>query len=345
MHTIYSLDDTIKSFFETQPGVTRQQCDNLAISLVGGPVSPTPIQGAFSYTVIAGVQQAKIVQFRAQSSVLDMKTLSLARAIHGEIVVACAYHGDIGQPSPLSVYEMDRLPGTTYIEARCINGHSTEPSPETSLQHSNTVEDFARYVELYATSDRADCTGRFFAASWKHRQIKPLDVAETIHKDCEQKLELLSRVLPVRYTESLSKARTELPLLFTSAYPLVLSHDDLCEMNILVDLNSGHITGIIDWAEARILPFGFSLWGFENVLGFMDSQGWHYYNNHRELEKCFWQAFEQSVGGVSEADRQAIRVARMVGFFLRYGFVWEDGVRQIPAKESDSSLKYLDALV
>jgi hypothetical protein len=156
MHTIYSLDDTIKSFFETQPAVTRQQCDDLAVSLVGGPVNPTPIQGAFSYTVIAGVQQTKIVQFRAQSSVLDMKSLSLARAIHGEIVATCVYHGEVGQPSPLSVYEMDRLPGITYIEARCRNGHSIEPSPETAFQHSSTVVDFARCVKPYATSGRAD---------------------------------------------------------------------------------------------------------------------------------------------------------------------------------------------
>jgi hypothetical protein len=184
---------------------------------------------------------------------------------------------------------------------------------------------------------------RFFAASWKHRQTKPLDVVEAIHQDYQQKLDLLSRALPFRFTENLRKVRAELPLLFTSTYPLVLSHDDLCEMNIFVDPNTGHITGIIDWAEARILPFGISLWGFENMLGYMDSQGWHYYNNHHKLENLFWQTFEETVGGVSEAHRQAIRVARMAGFFLRYGFVWEDGVREIPAKEPDSALRYLDA--
>jgi hypothetical protein len=132
-------------------------------------------------------------------------------------------------------------------------------------------------------------------------------------------------------------------LLFTSTYPLVLSHDDLCEMNIFVDPNTGHITGIIDWAEARIFLFGISLWGFENMLGYMDSRGWHYYNNHHKLENLFWQTFEETVGGVLETDRQALRVARMAGFFLRYDFVWEDGVREIAAKEPDSALRYLDA--
>jgi len=114
-------------------------------------------------------------------------------------------------------------------------------------------------------------------------------------------------------------------------------------MNIFVDPNTKHVTGIVDWAEAMILPFGISLWGLENILGYMDSQGWHYYKNHQKLGKLFWKTFEETVGGVSEGDRQAIRVARMAGFFLHYGFVWEDGVREIPAKEPDSSLRYLDA--
>ncbi|OAG39644.1 hypothetical protein AYO21_06112 [Fonsecaea monophora] len=171
----------------------------------------------------------------------------------------------------------------------------------------------------------------------------PCNVIEAINHDYEQKFDLLSQALPSRFTENLRRVRAELSLLFTSTHPLVLSHDDLCEMNIFVDPNTGHVTGIIDWAEASILPFGISLWAFENILGYMDSQGWHYYNNRDKLEDLFWQTFEEAVGGISETDRQAIRVARMAGFFLRYGFVWEDGVREIPAKESDSDLRYLDA--
>ncbi|PVH69949.1 hypothetical protein DL98DRAFT_149787 [Cadophora sp. DSE1049] len=131
-----------------------------------------------------------------------------------------------------------------------MNGLSIEPSLETASRQSNTVVGFAR----------------FFAASWKHRQIKPLDVVEAIHQDYEQKLDLLSPALPFRFIENLRKVRAELPLLFISTYPLALSHDDLCEMKIFVDPNTGHITGIIDWAEARILPFGISLWGSRTCL-------------------------------------------------------------------------------
>ena len=44
MHPIYSLDNAINSFFESQSTVTRQQCDELAASLVGEPVNPAPIR-------------------------------------------------------------------------------------------------------------------------------------------------------------------------------------------------------------------------------------------------------------------------------------------------------------
>ena len=58
----------------------------------------------------------------------------------------------------------------------------------------------------------------------------------------------------------------QLPSIFSGVgmVPLVLTHGDHCEMNILVDPEDGNIMGIVDWAEARTLPFGFTLYGFEN---------------------------------------------------------------------------------
>lgn len=113
-------------------------------------------------------------------------------------------------------------------------------------------------------------------------------------------------------------------------------------MNILVDPGTGHITWVIDWAEARICPFGVSLWGLENVLGHMNSQGWHYHPHHHSLRDLFWQTFETDVGGVSEEDKQSVQIARMAGLFLRYGFAWADGGRE-PVEEGATSFKYLDA--
>lgn len=115
-------------------------------------------------------------------------------------------------------------------------------------------------------------------------------------------------------------------------------------MNVLIDPETGSITGIVDWAEARILPFGFSLWGFENILGYMDSEGWHYYDNRHELEGIFWKTFLVEASSASEDDLQLIRAARMAGLFCRYGFVMDGKtVRKVVSESDSSSLAYLDA--
>ena len=115
-------------------------------------------------------------------------------------------------------------------------------------------------------------------------------------------------------------------------------------MNILINFETGNITGIVDWAEARVLPFGFALWGLENMFGYMDSTGWHYYDNRHELEEHFWQAFWTKTHNTSEGDMQLIRSARMVGLFCRYGFTVEGKTLKGMIVPTDpSSLMYLDA--
>jgi len=44
------------------------------------------MQGSNSYTVIAGPNDNKIIQFREQTALLDMKILALAKDIHGDLV-------------------------------------------------------------------------------------------------------------------------------------------------------------------------------------------------------------------------------------------------------------------
>lgn len=79
--------------------------------------------------------------------------------------------------------------------------------------------------------------------------------------------DLLARDLPSRFASNLERVRKELPSVFLNALPFVLSHGDLNVMNLLINTETGNITGIVDWAESRILPFGFALYGLENVLG------------------------------------------------------------------------------
>lgn len=74
----------------------------------------------------------------------------------------------------------------------------------------------------------------------------------------QSSFDLLARNLPSRFAANLERVREELPSLF-KVLPFVLSHGDLNMMNLLVNPKTGNITGIVDWAEARILPFGFAL--------------------------------------------------------------------------------------
>ncbi|KAF2794060.1 hypothetical protein K505DRAFT_242956 [Melanomma pulvis-pyrius CBS 109.77] len=331
MPQIYALDNRINEFFETQSSITRQQCDNMAISLAGGPISPVPIQGAFSYTVTAGAAQSKIVQFRTHTSLLDMNTLTVARKIHPDFVPATTFYGTLGESeaSSLSVYGMEKISGTTYIEARFYDESTAEAQLEAELLRLTTVRDFAR----------------FFAQAWKSSQSLSPDQTDALHLLQRTDLELLYQSLPPRFSDILQQLRTHLPLLNKPTFPLVLTHGDLCEMNILINPKTGHITGIIDWAEAKLLPFGFALWGFLNVIGWMDSNGWHYYSNCQDLEEQFWKTFDECVGGVSEEQRFAIRVSATIGTIFRYGFVWDEGVRRRPVTELDYTIKYLDAFI
>lgn len=93
-------------------------------------------------------------------------------------------------------------------------------------------------------------------------------------------------------------------------------------MNLLIDPATGRLTGVVDWAEARVLPFGLALYGLENVLGYMDGEGWHYFEREAALREGFWRVFREETG-VGEEVMQGIEVVRMVGLFYRYGFVFD----------------------
>ncbi|KAI1114263.1 hypothetical protein F5Y14DRAFT_461770 [Nemania sp. NC0429] len=200
--------------------------------------------------------------------------------------------------------------------------------PDSAARQRNTTTDLAR----------------FFAQSWNHSQQLPPDEAAALLAEFRDKFDLLHRSLPSRFTSNLDRVRKESPLLFSKALPLVLTHQDLCEMNILIDPETGRITGIIDWADARILPFGFSLWGFENIIGYMNSEGWHYYDNRHELQRIFWDTFRAEAKNLSDDDLCLIQVTRIAGLFCRYRFILDGQVCKGAVDESDvSSFCYLDA--
>ncbi|KAJ5882722.1 uncharacterized protein N7473_011156 [Penicillium subrubescens] len=313
----YSLEDTINRFFSGRT-VTREQCDQIAVEITGEAVEPVRLQGAFSYTVAA---RGLLVQFRVPESLLDTEKLGLARKIFGNVVPSCVNKGVIGSSPSLTIYVMKKVPGITYIEVPLTTLHSTS-------WQEKTVSDFSR----------------FFANSWLNR-LSEAHHSEQSLEDLQGKLDILVHGLPSRFTAVISKLREELPAIFAPTYPLALTHADLCEMNLIVDAKLGGINGIVDWAEAKILPFGMSLWGFQNMLGIMNSSGWHYHENSSRLEGIFWDTFHSQVGKISDVEKKAMKIAERTGLVLRYGFTWEDGNVERPANEQDSSIRYLDAFL
>ncbi|KAK6215675.1 hypothetical protein QIS74_08694 [Colletotrichum tabaci] len=123
---------------------------------------------------------------------------------------------------------------------------------------------------------------RFFASAWINKPLlrhTPQDTQE-LFDHYESILNRLSQSLPERFQQKLCEVRQSLPLLFRPDYVMTVNHDDLLEMNIHVDKETGRITGIVDWADAKIAPFGTSLWGLETVLGIQTSSSWLFHPDH-----------------------------------------------------------------
>ena len=180
--------------------------------------------------------------------------------------------------------------------------------------------------------------------AWINRPKKSSDNIPDLFAHYIRILDQLSQGLPKRFLPKLAEVRQGLPLLFRSNYPIILNHDDLLEMNIHIDKDTGHITGIVDWADAKIAPFGTSLWGLETVLGVQTSSRWLYHPKHEYLRDKFWETFNKIVGYLSDDDRQAIEIGRLFGLFRTYGFDRRpEQDNATPLKEGDQELVCLDA--
>lgn len=76
----------------------------------------------------------------------------------------------------------------------------------------------------------------------------------------------------------------------------------------------------------------------------MDSKGWHYYDNSRELESLFWVIFCEQTKVFADDSLNLINFAWSAGLFCRYGFI--GGVMDVKSADDQfdhSSIAYLDA--
>ncbi|EEQ30019.1 hypothetical protein McanMca71_007960 [Microsporum canis] len=294
----------ISQFFKRHVFNTREDCDRLAANILNGLVSPTPVQGATSYTVAAAGSR-KVVQFR--SSKLDMECIENARLSYRGFVPNCELYGTAGD---IYVYVWDLVPGPAFCQVR-RQFLSLGIGMEQRLHQ--TVLDFAR----------------FFASAWNNRPAVKQPTG--ILKEYREILDQLSLSLPNRLQLKLDQVRQGLPLLFRPGYPMALQHDDLLENNIHIDEVTGHITGIVDWADAIVAPFGVSLGGLETIIGVQTASSWHFHPSHVSLRQHFWDMFYREIGDISEEDQRSIEIARLFGLFRTHGFEGEKAAAYLGA--------------
>lgn len=149
----------------------------------------------------------------------------------------------------------------------------------------------------------------------------------------ESQLQQLHKGLPVQFRATLERVLKRLPELFTEDLPLVPNHTDLLENNIHVSPETGNITGICDWMDASVGPFGTSIERLECLLGARTMEGWRWMPDQVNLRRQFWQAFYDAVGSRTPELEQRIDTARLVGIFLTHGLVWVDAEKREPVTE------------
>jgi len=82
----------ISKFFKRHESTTKDECNRVAADILKSPVSPTPIQGATSYTVAADSGQIpKVIQFRSLK--LNIELVEYARQTYKDFVPDCEYEG------------------------------------------------------------------------------------------------------------------------------------------------------------------------------------------------------------------------------------------------------------
>ena len=132
---------------------------------------------------------------------------------------------------------------------------------------------------------------------------------------------------------------------------MVLLHKDFGDCNIMVEEESCHLVGVIDWAEAEIGPFGTNLHSLQDLMSKLHlKNGWIRYEDYDDLARSFWETFGNEVGGLSEDATDAIQAATVLGLLRSWGFTSRlaNRPKPVPIKDDDGgrySMMILDGLL
>ncbi|KAF2969721.1 hypothetical protein GQX73_g3865 [Xylaria multiplex] len=215
-----------------------------------------------------------------------------------------SFEGKIGEGAqePLYVYLMSRVRGLTHLDFILLHGFP-EDSPENILWRKNLIGDIAHFMAL----------------SWENPQPVSLEYRSNLRHTYVRDLLLLWSALPPRFQPITQTCVDSIDDIMS--LPMVLLHQDLGSCNIMVEEATCHLVGVIDWAEAEVNPFGFNLYSIQSLMGKLHLRnGWTLFGDYNTLQDIFWERLEREIGGLSASQRQAIKLARILGLLLTRGF-------------------------
>lgn len=190
---------------------------------------------------------------------------------------------------------------------------------------------------------------RFFALSWNAPQPVDPDYRDQLQKKYSEELTMLLAALPERFQPIIKDCLGSIDSIFS--LPMVILHQDFSSCNIMVDETTCHLTGVIDWAEAEIAPFGLKLDSIEALTGkFHLRDGWSRYDDYDNLKNLFWSTFREKSGCLSEETLCIIKLARITGLLLSRGFTnrLANQSKHVPIGNDEQgryNMLYLDGLL
>lgn len=280
--------------------VTLSTCIQLAGEVLeADDIQPVGVQGSGSFTFVSQTKQ-KVLQIRKKEVPEDL--LDLILTIYGELtpkVRRCRC--EVVKDFPLPIYISDMAKGVQMV---CL------PIPRFSFEGlCRCMVDIADFITRPVHVDdvrqkmlsEGGCTAK---AEWL--------IDSVLSKPAMEK----------HLPELLDKIRAIRPSLHhLEKLPLVLTHTDLATMNMFANPETGELTGVIDWDDARIEVFGTNLWCiYEDLLTKGDEDGFEVNPERETVERVFWDRLWLSLAPklTRERDGEAVRTALWVGAVWRY---------------------------
>lgn len=204
-----------------------------------------------------GAEEEKGTVVDHEDGVWDVMNRKQGEGADGEECGRSEKGGEMGGEkegeAELIVYEMDLLPGVAY---------STLLPSRSRLR---PTEDLIARRLIHSLAG-------FFAQSWVSKRLPAWRlrlVSGGVGSSLISRLEKLELGLPeIGLREIAGRVLMRVREGGLERLPLVLTHGDLLPSNLLVEAESGRLLGVVDWAEAQVLPFGMALYGVERALGY-----------------------------------------------------------------------------